>query len=176
MAWEWTIQARDLGKLERALADGARTMQREALREAAQRTLELMRARTLAARPANPAGVGRGAAFDTGKLYRAWYLEKRPRSLAVGNRRIYSVNVEAGRRAGARPPPSDALREWVRRNLGVTPRRAKAVAYLVARAIGARGLRARNIVDGALPQVLDIHRAALQGAVDRAMKKAAKAR
>lgn len=95
------------------------------------------------------------AAFDTGRL--AGSITHRITGTGlnlegrVGPSARYGVVVEFGRRAGARMPPVDALIPWVRRHMGTgIPRRGarrqqalRARAFLVARAIGRRGIRAR---------------------------------
>lgn len=48
---------------------------------------------------------------------------------------------EWGRRAGATPPPISAIQQWMHRRMGTTDR---GVAFLIARAIGRRGLPAHN--------------------------------
>lgn len=57
----------------------------------------------------------------------------------------YAGYVEHGRRAG-RQPPVAALVPWVKRKLGVPAKRARSVAFLVARKIGRRGIRAKDVV------------------------------
>lgn len=55
-----------------------------------------------------------------------------------GPAREYAPTVEYGRRAGRRPPPTRAIRPWLRRH-GIP----EDAAFVVARAIGRRGLRPR---------------------------------
>lgn len=57
----------------------------------------------------------------------------------------YPLVVEHGRKPGKMPPPS-ALERWVHLVLKVPTDRAKGVAFLVARAIGKRGIKARPIL------------------------------
>ena len=57
----------------------------------------------------------------------------------------YPLVVEYGRKAGKMPPPS-ALERWVHLVLKGPTDRAKGVAFLVARAIGKRGIKARPIL------------------------------
>lgn len=52
----------------------------------------------------------------------------------------YGLAVERGRKAG-KMPPRGAIELWVQRKLGLTGREAKQAAYLIARAIGARGTK-----------------------------------
>ena len=60
----------------------------------------------------------------------------------------YPLVVEYGRKAG-KMPPSSALERWVHLVLKVPTDRAKGVAFLVARAIGKRGIKARPILTNA---------------------------
>ncbi len=53
--------------------------------------------------------------------------------------------IEFGRRPGARRPPLSAIIGWVRRKLGIRGKRGKAAAFLIARAIGRRGLPAHAV-------------------------------
>lgn len=65
---------------------------------------------------------------------------------------VYGQVVDQGRPAGATPPPVDAIEFWVRRKLGVSGDEARSVAYLIARAIGRRGIKAVRMVDKAVKQ------------------------
>jgi hypothetical protein len=62
---------------------------------------------------------------------------------------VYPAVIEFGRRPGAKPPPVSALVEWVKVKLGATEQTARNVAFLVARAIGRRGLKPRKVLFGA---------------------------
>jgi len=55
----------------------------------------------------------------------------------------YMVVLDQGRRAGARQPPVDAIRPWLLRQQG-RGRLRGANAYVIARAIGRRGIRPRR--------------------------------
>jgi hypothetical protein len=49
---------------------------------------------------------------------------------------IYPLVMEYGRRAGAKPPPIDAIRPWVEDKLG-----DGSLAFVVARSIGRKGIK-----------------------------------
>ena len=49
---------------------------------------------------------------------------------------IYPLVMEYGRRAGARPPPSTAIADWVEDKLG-----DRGLAFVVARSIGRKGIK-----------------------------------
>ena len=54
------------------------------------------------------------------------------------NEQLYFQVQESGRRAGAAPPPAASLLPWMRRK-GIAPE----LAFVIARAIGRRGLKGR---------------------------------
>lgn len=54
----------------------------------------------------------------------------------------YGKYVEFGRGAGGMPPIA-ALEKWVRRKLGVNAKRAKSIAFVIARGIAERGTKAQ---------------------------------
>ena len=60
----------------------------------------------------------------------------------------YAIVIDQGRTPGARMPPPAALITWVERVLQVGGSReeVETVAFLVARAIGRKGIQARNFV------------------------------
>ncbi len=54
---------------------------------------------------------------------------------------IYGAPVEFGRQPGRKQPPLDAIELWVRRQLGISGDEARSAAYVIARAIGRRGIK-----------------------------------
>ena len=85
----------------------------------------------------------------------------------VGSHVEYADVIEYGRRPG-RPPPYTALILWVRRKLGIPREQAPRVAYLVARAIGRRGLPGRYVLNSVWHDIIpDIEH--LNVAVQRAI-------
>jgi len=84
-------------------------------------------------------------------------------SATVYNKQHYAIVIEKGRRAGRRPPPSHVLIQWVQDKLGVSARAAPRVAFLVARAIGIRGIAARPILGN--PAIMRKIEKTLAGAV-----------
>jgi len=86
--------------------------------------------------------------FHRKTFARSWrmVLGNVPSSVRVYNKTYYGSVIEYGRRAGARPPPSHVLVPWVRDKLGVRGKEARTVAFLVARKIGERGIKARPVV------------------------------
>lgn len=70
---------------------------------------------------------------------------KKPRG-ALTNPILYHDIVEEGRKPGRRPPV-EALIPWVGSKLGVPPAERPAVAFLVARKIGAAGTEGAHMVE-----------------------------
>jgi hypothetical protein len=67
-------------------------------------------------------------------------------SVQVYNKEPYAIVIEKGRRRNRRPPPRAVLIPWVMDKLGVSAKDAPRVAFLVARAIGKRGIAARPVL------------------------------
>jgi hypothetical protein len=62
--------------------------------------------------------------------------------MTVGSSSPYASFIEEGRRAGSRPPPVDAILEWMTQK-GLEP--DKSAAYLIARKIGRDGIPAKHV-------------------------------
>lgn len=92
--------------------------------------------------PLTPVGV-------TSALRGAWGTEVRMFGQTligiVGNPLIHSEVIERGRRAGAPPPPAEAIRTWVERKMG-----PEVSAFVVARSIGRKGIQARRMLETAV--------------------------
>lgn len=92
--------------------------------------------------PLTPVGV-------TSALRGAWGTEVRMFGETligiVGNPLVHSEVIERGRRAGASPPPVDAIRTWVERKMG-----PEVSAFVVARSIGRKGIKPRRMLDTAI--------------------------
>jgi hypothetical protein len=58
----------------------------------------------------------------------------------------YPIVIERGRKFPGKPPPSDALKLWVQRVLGVSAEESDSVAFLVARSIGKHGFSRKGKV------------------------------
>lgn len=101
-------------------------------------------------------GVGEGAdvANKLGIVDRGTYKQRfKARRTRLGailrNDAPHAAVIEFGRRPGATPPPVDVIAKWVRRKLGIKGKGSRArirqVAFLIARAIGRRGLPAHAV-------------------------------
>jgi hypothetical protein len=85
----------------------------------------------------------------------------------TGQQAPYAPFVEYGRAPGRQPPSGEgsSLRLWVQRVIGDVSR-----TYLIARAIGRRGIKGRFFMRDALAAVQPRIRPTLQAAVDRAAR------
>jgi hypothetical protein len=84
----------------------------------------------------------------------------------VGSDLPYAAAVHEGRRPGARQPPSGPIRAWLGRR-GGDPR----LAFVVARAIGRRGIKARPFLRDAFERsrrAVDKHLDDAATAIERA--------
>lgn len=77
---------------------------------------------------------------------------------------IYPLVMEYGRRAGAKPPPVDAIRPWVADKLG-----DPSLAFVVARSIGRKGIKGRRFLGRAYSE----NQAAIEGAFRQAVERLA---
>jgi hypothetical protein len=59
----------------------------------------------------------------------------------------YPAVMEFGRRAGAKMPPPSALYRWVKLVLKVPDKAVPGVAFVVARAIGKRGIKGKRFLE-----------------------------
>lgn len=103
---------------------------------------------------------------DTGTLYRSIISEVDRGPVLRGRVGVlhgpatqYARVVEEGRRAGSRPPPSAAIARWLGRKGG-----DPAMAFVVARSIGRRGIKARPFLGPAVAK----NRAPIQALFERA--------
>lgn len=156
------LSIKEWSKFHKELAENFWPAVERGLKSGARRALTILHQSVETAPPASPRGsVG---AFNTGDFKRRWKF----RLVSMGNAvEFYNEHpaapvIEDGRRPGAKQPPVDALVPWVRRKLHVTKQEAKGIAYVVARAIGKRGLRARKVLGRALVWM----QAAIEGDVE----------
>jgi hypothetical protein len=137
-----------LGDFISRLGPLAHTGIRNGLLSAAQRARVMVVDATRTAPPANPAGVGRGGAVNTGVFLRAWKSEVLTGRDAVYiyNQAPYAGVIEYGRRAGSTPPPVEAIARWAQRRFRMPYDRARGLAFGIAKRIGRRGLKGRHIL------------------------------
>lgn len=110
------------------------------LRVAMQAALDVVETNVAARTPVNT-GVLR-AAYGTSVNVRGQGVVRG----TLNNPMIYGLPVERGRRPGQTAPPREAIELWVKRKLGLQGKEAQSAAFLIARAIGRRGIPAVNMV------------------------------
>jgi phage gpG-like protein len=104
------------------------------------------------ARRAVPASANGGiGAFNTGAYVRSIKSSSIEGGATIHSNSPYAGIIEHGRRPGAKRPPKQAIVAWAQRRLGMSRQEAENVAFVYARAIGARGLKARNVFKKAFP-------------------------
>lgn len=158
----------------------------------AKRCLPILHQATRTAIPANPGQVGSGGAFNTGAYLRAWRAEPISGGARVYNDSVYAAVIEHGRRRGKFPPIA-AIQLWAQRKFrlkvksfapartarlraakarrsskSVSQSQLRNIAFVIARAIARRGLRARRVMHGVRPAM----RAAVVDEIKREMAEA----
>jgi hypothetical protein len=138
-----TLKPEQLGADFRALGRRLRAaLMRGAYRGALRAVLTLQRA------------TNEAKAVHTGQYKRAWKAQRTPTGARVYNAAAYADIIEYGRRAGARQPPSEVIARWAQRKLGLKKKDAKRAGFLIARAIGRRGLKPRRVMTNQVPNIL----------------------
>lgn len=90
--------------------------------------------------------VSNHRAYHDGGYAARWFFEPIPNGIRVFNKAPYASIIEFGRRAGARMPPPDALRKWVKDRFGVSAKEAKSIAFAVARSISEKGTPGKHVL------------------------------
>ena len=73
--------------------------------------------------------------------------------MSVYNRRKYASNIEDGRRAGKKAPPVKKLIPWVSHRFGVSGKKARGLAFVVARSIKRKGIKPKPIMKRSMPGI-----------------------
>lgn len=146
MAVTRTIHIRDLGKYERQLARTLPDVAKRVNQQGAKRAVQILQRTVREVRPYPP--------IDSKRYINSFEIQRAPKdAVVVTNTRSYAGVIEEGRRAGARQPPTSALVGWVQRKLGVPAKRARGVAFAVARKIAKHGIKAKKVIATALPEI-----------------------
>ncbi len=158
MAFQRNIRIKDLGKFEKALSRKLPGTMKKVLLTTAREGVALLRK--------NTRSVG---AVSSGKLLRGWRILRTTRgvSFTIENEQDYALFVERGRRAGARRPPRAAIELWVKKKLGLSGKEAKGAAFVIARAIGRRGIRGRFIAFRSMQPIIRGYRARITTAYSK---------
>jgi len=127
----------------------------------------VMLKRTKKAPPASDRPGSTPGAFNYGTYFESWKISPLPDGAVVYNSQPYAGVIEYGRR----PSPVSKegrrnLTRWAMRKLGVTESEAKSVAFLVARSLKKRPLRARNVMTGGVQEMTDAVRGEITKELD----------
>lgn len=166
------LDAKEFARYHKTLAAGFERAAMRGLRSGAARAVAYLIDRTRHAPPANPGGKGRGGAVNTGEFVRAWRVLNTPEGARLMNDRPYGPIIEKGRRVGAPQPPQAPIARWAQLRLGMSRKDAKAIAFVIARAIKRRGLLGRFILtaDEAKVMILQLVREETIRELERAIR------
>lgn len=126
---------------------------RRGLMSGAARALPVLIRRTEQAPPASERGTT--GAVDMGQYKAGWRSEPTIDGARIRNTKPYAGVIEIGRRAS--PVSKEGrknLEGWAKRKLGLTPSQAKSAAFLISRALAKRPLKGRNVLGGALNEIV----------------------
>ena len=142
MAWELTIDTSELTEFAERL---------EGLSPAFLRAMDDLMRRTVSALEQ---GVTGRTPVNSGALRASWGTKVTAGSTAVVGELFtplaYAPVVEMGRTPGKRPPPTGAIQLWVERKGIASGGEAEAIAYVIARAIGRRGIPPKKMLERTL--------------------------
>lgn len=172
------ITPAQLGPVMQAVGAAVAKAMDEAAFEAAQRGRSLIVSRIIP--------MSRKMPVDTGFYRQSWKAERLPGGGAIlFSDAPYAAVIEHGRRVGQRPPPVNVIAAWVRRKMGrrlkreirrryagqrlaagdreaAIEREIQSTAFVIARAIGRRGLPPQWVMARALPSVRRLFQESVQ--------------
>ncbi len=90
---------------------------------------------------------------NTANYKRSWRADRTELGAVVANQAPYAAVIEEGRRAGSRQPPTEYIKRWAQRRLGLSEAEAAAAAFPIARAIAKKGLKPRRVLQSARPEI-----------------------
>ena len=118
--------------------------------------------------------------FDRGTYRLGWKARPTGHGATLFNDAVHAPIIEDGRRPGARMPPVAVIQRWAERKLHLTDRAlekavaksgkgkktkalreaakidARGIAFLMARAIGRRGIKGKHVLRNAVPALIKI--------------------
>lgn len=167
------MNAKEFARYHRRLADNLKPTLLRGVRSGAARAISYLADQTRKAPPANPAGIGKGGAVNTGEFLRGWRSLPLPDGAVIKNITAHAPVVDGGRRAGSKFPPRWALIPWIMRRLGKSKEEAERLYYPFARAIARRGLIARQILSGDMSQryIANLVRQEILHEIDRELER-----
>jgi hypothetical protein len=98
-------------------------------------------------------------ALNYGVYKAAWKFDRLPDGACIFNGMPYAGIIERGRRPGARFPPKEAIVRWIQRKFGKSEKQARAMAFVVRRAIARRGLKPRLVLGDSMRTITKQFRA-----------------
>ena len=151
------ILAKDLGKFERKLKRKLPHVIRQLHEKTAREAVSILKAQTRKIRPHPP--------VTSRRMINGWYSRRLPNlGVIIGNREDYARYVESGRRKGAKMPPVNVIRKWVKLKFGYSGAQARSVAFVIARSISEKGIKPKPIVKRSFPQIVRRYRKNLRDA------------
>jgi hypothetical protein len=119
------------------------------------------------------ASARRSAPINTGEYARSWQARRLGNGAVLFNDAPYASIIELGRRPGSKAPPTSVIMKWLEQKLrgSVKNRKsreaqARGLAFVIARAIGKRGLPAHRVMARTRLRLNRI----VRDAVDQAMR------
>lgn len=177
---KFSVSPRDVGKYEAALGRSFTKTIRDSMKKSAKEAIGILMEATLIAKPASDTGAS--GAFNTGLLGYSFHVEadaqhmntssKTPLAIKQGVRVITVAVTNAapyfdyvngvgsdqyGRHPGTKPPPFHVIEAWLISRWGWNAHDAKWYSKILAAKIGREGLRARNIVRDARPEIVKLY-------------------
>lgn len=126
------------------------------LRAGAARAIPVLHTATDRAPKASDSKRSQRGANNTGAFRRAWKVSNVESGVSIFNSSSYAPVVEGGRRKGAKMPPTKPIAQWAQRRAGLSRKEAERLAFVMARAIKARGLKPRNILKDSIPKITKV--------------------
>lgn len=133
----------------------------------AARSIPDLQKSTDTAPPASPRGTP--GAVNTGNYRRNWRFTALPDGASLYNPVKYAGVIEEGRRPNNKFPPRAAIVRWIQLKMKKTREEAQKLAFVVQRAIAARGLQARKVLDTTVPTIEKNVRDEVQRAINDAL-------
>jgi hypothetical protein len=117
--------------------------------------------------------LGKYAPINLGNYLRGWQAKDTEDGAVLFNDVPYADIIESGRRPNRRMPPTRVIEEWLEqklrgrvKNRGKRRAQAKSLAFVVARAIGKRGLPGKHIMRKTKRQLDPMVRRAVREALE----------
>lgn len=165
------INVSDLGKYQQALGRRFEGVVRRGLLSGAMACIPILQLATRTASAAKPGSGGANGAVNTGAFLRGWRAEKVEQGARVFNRAPHAAFVEEGRKPGKAPPVAPIIKWMKQRGIAKGLKGgAKKIAWLIARAIGRRGLLGRKVMERSAKEMEKVVQREVIRELDKALK------